>query len=164
MKDQAVPSGEQHQPKEVRRKENKMLTRRKREVDDWKMPRIWRAAIYLSELSPGEVDGPRKQLSIDQQRLLCRCAATVLHAEVVREFVDYGPLMRPRPVLAWLLDLAGQDQRLDYLIVSSRDRLVRDCDEAFEIAWRLGFAGTVMIPADVEDEFPWTGAASPSRE
>jgi hypothetical protein len=59
--------------------------------------------------------------------------------------------------------MAGQGQRLDYLIVSSRDRLAGDCDEAFEVAWRLGLAGTVVVPVDAEHEIPWTGATSPSR-
>jgi hypothetical protein len=166
MKDPvAVPSGEQHQRKEVRRKENKMLTRRKREYRDWvPLPRIWRAVIYLREPYPDERDQPRKRPSIDQQRLLCRCAATVLHAEVVGEFVDELVHSPSRPGLRQVLELAGQDRRLDYLIVSSQDRLAGDCDEAFEIAWRLGFAGTVMIPADAEDEFPWTGKPAPDQE
>jgi hypothetical protein len=42
------------------------------------------------------------------------------------------------------------------------DRLVGDGDEAFETAWWLGFTGTVVIPADADDEFPWT-SSRPSR-
>jgi hypothetical protein len=57
-----------------------------------------------------------------------------------------------------VLELADQDQRLNYLIVSSRVRLASDADEAFDIAWRLGFAKTVVISANAEDDFPWTGA------
>jgi len=139
-----------------------MLTRRKREERDWvPLPRVWRAAIYLREPNTDEWGIPLSAPSIDQQRLLCRCAATVLHAEVIGEFIDTVALSSSRPGLRRLLSVAGQEQRLDYLIVSSLDRLVSDCDEAFEIAWRLGFAGTVMIPADAEYEFPWTG--KPSR-
>jgi hypothetical protein len=163
MKGQAVPSGEQHQRKEARRKETLMLTRRKREERDSEIPWVWRtAAIYLCESGMDKMGQPRDVPSIDQQRLLCRCAATELHAEVIGEFVDQRLVSPSRPGLRRVLELAGQDRRLDYLIVSSRDRLAVDCDEAFEIAWRLGFEGTVVIPADVEEEFPWTGSA-PSR-
>lgn len=139
-----------------------MLTRRKREERDWEMPRVWRAAIYLCESGMDEMGQPPDVPSIDQQRLLCRCAATVLHAEVVGEFVDKRLLEPSRPGLRGVLELASQDRRLDYLIVSSHDRLAGDCNEAFEIAWRLGFAGTVVIPADAEEEFPWTGSTKSS--
>jgi hypothetical protein len=142
-----------------------MLTRRKREYRDWvPLPRVWRAAIYLREPNPMDANYPHNVPSIDQQRLLCRCAATVLHAEVIGEFVDERRVAPLRPGLRQVLDLAGQDRRLDYLIVSSQDRLAGDRDEAFEIAWRLGFAGTVVIPADAEDEFPWTGKPLPGQE
>jgi hypothetical protein len=139
-----------------------MLTRRKREERDWEIPRVWRAAIYLCESGMDEMGQPHDVPSMDQQRLLCRCAATVLHAEVIGEFVDKRLLAPSRPGLRGMLELAGQDRRLDYLIVSSLDRLAGDCEEAFEIAWRLGFEGTVVIPADAEEEFPWTGATPPS--
>lgn len=140
-----------------------MLTKRKREEDDGKTPRVWRAAIYLRKPEPGDADRPSRRPTIDKQRLLCRCAATVLHVVVIGEFVDEGPFMSSRPELHRLLELADQGRRLDYLIVSSLDRLAGDRDEAFEVAWRLGFAGTVVIPADAEHEFPWTGATPPSR-
>jgi hypothetical protein len=63
-----------------------------------------------------------------------------------------------------MLELAGQDRRLDYLIVASLDRLMAGLNEAFEIAWRLGFAGTVVVPADAEHAFSWTGKSLPGRE
>lgn len=164
MKGQAVPSGKQHQRKEARRKENKMLTRRKREYRDWvPLPRVWRAAIYLCNDGTEEMQPLDIVPSIDQQRLLCRCAATVLHAEVVGEFTD-RQFIGPRPGLQQVLELAGKDPQLDYLIVASLDRLMAGLNEAFEIAWRLGFAGTVVIPADAEDEFPWTGKTPPGQE
>lgn len=142
-----------------------MLTRRKREESDWvPLPRIWRAAIYLREPEHGGTDLPLSGPSVDRQRVLCRCAATVLHAEVVGEFVDFAAFRPARSGLHGMLDLAGQDRRLDYLIVSSLDRLAGDRDEAFEIAWSLGFAGTVVIPADAEHEFPWTGKQAPGQE
>jgi hypothetical protein len=162
MTDPAVLSNEQHQRKEVRRKETTMLTRRKREVNDWKIPRVWRAAIYLREPSRGEKNRKGHVPSIHYQGVVCRCAATVLHAEVVGEYVDRQLDFPSRPAVDAVLRLARTDARLDYLIVSSLDRLVGDGDEAFATAWWLGFAGTVVIPADAEDEFPWTGS-TPSR-
>ncbi len=138
-----------------------MLTRRKREESDWvPLPRVWRAAIYLSTDGDEEMRRLVDVPSIEHQRVLCRCAATVLHAEVIGEFIDWE-LVPSRPGLRQVMELASQDPRLDYLIVSSRDRLVNNYDQAFEIAWRLGFAGTVVIPANAEHEFPWTG--KPSR-
>jgi hypothetical protein len=65
-----------------------MPTRRKREDHSWELPRVPRAAIYLCEFGTYEPDLLRNAPSIDQQRGLCRCAAAVLHAEVVGEFVD----------------------------------------------------------------------------
>lgn len=159
MKGQAVPS-KQHQRKEARRKEKVMLTRRKREENDWKIPRVWRAAIYLREPGKGETNRAGHVPSVNYQRLCCRCAATVLHAEVDGEFVDERQSSPSRPGLRRMLERAGQEPRIDYLIVSSLDRLAVDRDEAFEIAWRLGFAGTVCIPADAEGEFPWTDTPS----
>jgi hypothetical protein len=139
-----------------------MLTKRKREERDEKIPRIWRAAIYLREPDEGETSDLGNVPSVNKQRVSCRCAATVLHAEVVGEFVDTAGGSHSRPGLRRMLELAGRDQRLDYLIVSSLDRLADDRDEAFEIAWRLGFEGTVVIPVDAEGEFPWTPGVSPS--
>jgi hypothetical protein len=157
MKGQAVPSQAQHQRKEARRKENVMLTKRNREENDWKVPRVWRAAIYLREPGPGETNRAGHVPSIHYQGACCRSAAAALHAVVIGEFVDSPGASASRPGLRRILEPACQVQRLDYLIVSSLDRLAGDCDEAFEIAWRLGFAGTVVIPADAGDEFPWTG-------
>lgn len=45
----------------------------------------------------------------------------------------------------------AQKRRLDYLIVSSLDRLASNEDEAFEVAWCLGHAGTVPVPAYEDD-------------
>ncbi len=133
------------------------------EKHDQEAPRIWRAAIYLREPGQGEVNQVGFVPSIHYQGVVCRCAATVLHAEVIGEFVDELVSSPSRPGLRQMLELAGQDRRLDYLIVSSRDRL-GDRDEAFEIAWRLGFAGTVVIPANGEEDFPWPGMTPPDQE
>jgi hypothetical protein len=161
MKGQAVHSKDQ-QRKEARRKENVMLIIRDSEEPDQGESPVWRAAIYLREPDPHDLDGLPKGPSIDQQRLLCRCTATVLGAGVIGEFIDSWASLPLRPGLRQVLELASLNRRLDYLFVSSRDRLTSDCDEAFEIAWRLGYAGTVMVPADEAYEFPWTGA-TPNR-
>jgi hypothetical protein len=140
-----------------------MLTRRNHQRRDRKEPRTWRAAIYLCIDGTEEMQPLENVPSIDQQRVHCRCVATVLRAEVVGEFVDQQLVAPSRPGIRKVLELADKDPRLDYLIVASRDRLAADPDEAFEIAWRLGFAGTVVVPADAEHQFPWTGATEPSR-
>lgn len=156
MKGQAVPSKYQ-QRKEAQRKENIMLKRRKREEDNREMPsRIGRAAIYLCEPRSGDSGEPLgSELSIEQQRVMCRHLAAAIYAEVVEEFVDHQPLVSPRPGVLKMVDLALQEPRLDYLIVSSQDRLASCVDDAFEVAWWLGFASTVVIPADGEEGFPW---------
>jgi DNA invertase Pin-like site-specific DNA recombinase len=137
-----------------------MPTTNQHETYDQEKPK--RAAIYLREHGTDEWDIPLSGPSIDQQRLLCRCAATVLHAEVIDEHIEEPTSSTLRPGLRLVLKLAGQNQRLDYLIVSSWDRLADDHDEAFEIAWRLSLEGTVVIPVDADDKFPWTGATPPS--
>jgi hypothetical protein len=122
------------------------------------LPRIWRAVVYLSETQPGKPGASSGEPSIEQQRVLCRCAATVLHVELVREIVDRWPHSPERPGIEKVKELTlDGDSRIDYLIVSSLDRLASNLDEAFHLAWFLGFAGTVMFPADAAHEFPWTG-------
>jgi hypothetical protein len=141
-----------------------MQIKRKREEPDREIPwKKWRAAIYLREPAD-EWDIPLNEPSIDQQRALCRCTASVLNAEIVGEFVDKWRTDPSRPGLRQVLDLTLQEPRLDYLIVSSLDRLVSCIDEAFELAWWLGFASTVVIPANGEKGFPWTGTPPPDQE
>lgn len=141
-----------------------MLTKRKHEEHDWVLPRAWRAAIYLNQPEPEDSEESRNELSIGQQLLLCRCVATALRAEVVDEFVDRRLTLPSRPGLRQMMELVSQSRRLDYLIVSSRDRLASDCDEAFEVAWRLGLADTVVISAIDELLYPWTPEPLPSRD
>jgi hypothetical protein len=163
MKGQAVTSKAQHQRKEARRKENEMPTKPNRE-GDWQTPRRWRAAIYLRAPRLGETNRVGDVPSIDYQRWRCRYAATVLGVDVIGEFVDPPGASASRPALWRILEPAYQVQRLDYLVVSSLDRLASDRDEAFEIAWRLGFAGTIVIYTDTEDDLPWAGTTPASRD
>lgn len=149
-------------PKPTTRKEaygkevTEMFLRRiNRDERDRKEPRVWRAAIYLSEPAPHKSDGHGNgEPSIAEQRMLCRYAARWLRVdEVVGEFTDtwqYGPV---RPALHQALEVA-QDQQLDYLIVSSLDRLADTPEDFIEVAWRLGHAGTVPMPAEPDGEPP----------
>ncbi len=110
-------------------------------------PRVWRAAIYLCE--PDAKNGVSEP-TIARQRRLCRSAAGLLRVEVLGEFVDtrkYGSL---RPGLYQALE-AAQQQRLDYLIVWSLDLLADFDEDAFEVAWHLGHAGTIPMPAYEDD-------------
>lgn len=129
------------------------------ETNDQDKPR--RAAIYLSETGADKKNQRRNAPSIDQQRSLCRCAATALNAEVVAEYVEKPLASRLGPGMLLVLKLAGQSQRIDYLIVSSWDRLARDYEDAFEIALHLSLEETTVVPVDEDDKFPWTG--KPSR-
>lgn len=134
-----------------------MLTKRTRKTEDEEAPSTWRAVIYMREPERDETSKLDKRLSVNNQRLAGRCAATVLNAEVVGEILETADTSLSRFGLERVMDLVNQEHRIDYLIVSSLDQLADDWEEAFEIAWRLGFAGTVVIPVDAAHEFPWTG-------
>lgn len=157
MKAPAVLTNQQ-QRKEAKGKEIAPMHLRRINKDerDQEKPRIWRAAIYLSEPVPNGPDEPRSELSIDQQQVLCHLVARVQRIEVLGEFVDAYPHLPLRPGLHRALEFA-QEQRLDYLIVSSLDRLADDPDAAFEAAWRLGHAGTAPLQAEQQSE-PHTDA------
>jgi hypothetical protein len=139
-----------------------MPTTDQHEAEDQEKSRVWRAVIYLCKDAVEEMQPLDDVPSIDRQRLLCRDTAAVLHAEVIGEFAD-RQFIGFRLALHEVLELARKDPQLDYLIVASRDRLTADPNEAFEIAWRLGFAGTVIVPADAGHKFPWTGATHPDQ-
>jgi hypothetical protein len=124
---------------------------------DQEKPRIWRAAIYLGGRDGKSGKGSNLGLSIHEQRTLCRSAAHWRRVHVVDEFVDTKPHESLRPGLQKALE-AAQKKRLDYLIVSSMDRLTDDANVAFEVAWRLGHAGTVPVPAEAECELVCVGA------
>ena len=124
-----------------------LLRRINKDERDREEPRIWRAAIYLC--APDAKNGVSEP-SIARQRTLCRQEAKRLQVKVIGEFVDtrmYGPL---RPWLYQALQLA-QEQRLDYLIVWSLDLLADLDEDAFEVAWQLGHAGTIPMPLYGED-------------
>lgn len=151
MKTPAVPRNQQ-QLKEVYGKEITAMYLKRQNIDerDQETPRVWRAANYLCEPGAKNADGRNSEPSIVRQRMLCRCAAKWLRVEVVGEFVDIQPYVSLRPGLHQALEFA-HERRLDYLIVSSLDRLASNEDEAFEVAWRLGHAGTVPMPACEDD-------------
>jgi hypothetical protein len=122
----------------------KKINKDERDQEERRVPR---AAIYLREPAEAEDDDDGDELSIAQQRVLCRHEARRLEAEVVGEFVDDWPQLPLGPGLHMALE-AAQEKRLDFLIVSSMDQLIRGPQSTFEVAWRLGHAGTFPIPSD----------------
>jgi len=155
MKGLAVPVRAQHQRKEAPEKENVTMSREISEEHAWE-PEVCRAAIYLCGPEPGNADQLRDVPPIYQQRVHCRCAAAVMHAEIVGEFVDESLGAQWRSGLHRAVLLAGQGRPYDYLIVYSRDLLASDRTEMFDIAWRLGVAGTAVIATDENDLSAWT--------
>jgi hypothetical protein len=145
MKGLAVPSKYQ-QRKEARRKEAVMPRTNQHETEDQKKPQ--RAAIYLSEPVPSDLDEPRDELSIDLQIVLCRCAAEAMQFEVVGEFADTQADLALRPGLRKAMKVA-REQRLDFLVVSSLERLGDSYYDIVRVAWHLGLAGIVPVPAEV---------------
>lgn len=160
MKGQAGSLREQHQRKEARRKEATMPTPNQHETEDQEKPR--RAAIYLSEPVPDCLDEPRDELSIDHQLVLCRCVAKALQLEVIGVFADPRDDLALRPGLRQAL-AAAEMQRPDILIVSSLERLAESYHDIVKIAWKLGRAGTIPVPAEVGCEF-LPAKVRPSRD
>jgi DNA invertase Pin-like site-specific DNA recombinase len=162
MKAPAVLTNQQ-QRKEAKERKVTMLFRRNREERDEhdEMQWVGRAAIYLCEDGTEETPLSNRVLSIDEQRALCRETASALGAKVVGEFTD-GQSSNPRPGLRQVLWLLSMDPGIHYLIVTSRDRLTTDVDEAFDIGLCLGFNNTVVvtIPREI---VPVESATEPSR-
>lgn len=117
-------------------------------------PEVTRAVIYLCGPEPGNEDQMRDIPPIHQQRVGCRIAAAVMHAEVVREYVDESKSMSWRPELHNMVRMVGQP--VGYLIVYSKDLLANNSTEMFDVAWRLGVAGTSVIAIDENDLSAWT--------
>ncbi len=124
-------------------------------VEQDERPEVCRAAIYLCGPEPDDEDRLGDVPPIYHQRVKCRCAAAVMHAEVVGEFVDESIHPPWRPGLHRAVLMAGEGKPFDYLIVYSRDLLARDRTEMFDIAWRLGVAGTAVIAIDENDLSAW---------
>ncbi|HEY7829540.1 MAG TPA: recombinase family protein [Solirubrobacteraceae bacterium] len=123
-----------------------MPTTHQHETEDQEKPR--RAAIYLSEPVPNDLDEPRDELSLDQQSVLCRCVAIALELEVVGVFADPRGDLVLRPGLRQAM-VVIEAQRPDILIVSSLERLADSYHDIVKIVWKLGRAGTVPVPAEV---------------
>jgi Resolvase, N terminal domain len=124
-----------------------LFARRIHEADDRDASQFRRAVIYLREPDDDETRRRGNGQSVMAQRLACHYAATVLDAEIVGEFVDAATESTSHPALERALQLVDKEWRLDFLIVASLDRLGSDLEHAFETAWRLGYAGTVLMPA-----------------
>ena len=153
MKGQAVTSAQQHQRKEARRKEATMPIDIETHEEE---PEIARAVMYLCGPEPGNEDQMRDIPPIHQQRAGCRIAAAVMHAEVVREYVDASKSVPWRPALHEMVRMVGEGKPVDYLIVYSKDLLANDSTEMYDIAWCLGVAGTSVIAIDENDLSAWT--------
>lgn len=147
MKGQAVPSGEQHQRKEAHRKEKVTMLKEISEEHGWESE-VCRAAIYLRGPEPGNADQMRVVPPICQQRLLCRCLAAMMCAEVVGEFVDEPTTAPSRSKSKDVLWLAAKGRPVDCLIVYSKELLASDCNEVCDVAWRLGNSGAAVMAAD----------------
>jgi DNA invertase Pin-like site-specific DNA recombinase len=128
-----------------------------REKRDREWLLVRRALIYLREPVEGEVNRSGIVPSIDQQRELCRQMAPELLAKITGEMTDLRRYVPYRPGLKKVLATARREERMDYLIVSSWDRLAETVDGALEIAWHLAFVGTVVVSCDVKHDFPWPG-------
>jgi hypothetical protein len=121
-------------------------------------PRQRRAAIYLCIDGTEEMEVLDNVPSIEQQRVICRFMAAAIPAEIVGEFVDRQLVSPSRPALRGVLELADTAE-LDFVIVTSLDRLTCEVNEAFDIAMRLFLAGACVMPASSEYRFPWTTAS-----
>ncbi len=119
-------------------------------------PEVPRAVIYLCGPEPGNEDQMRDIPPIYQQRVGCRIAAAVMHAEVVGEYVDGSRSVPWRPQLHDMVRMVGEGRPVDCLIVYSKDLLAIDSTEMFDIAWCLGVAGTSVIAIDENDLSAWT--------
>lgn len=86
---------------------------------------------------------------IDQQRALCRHAARALNATLIREYVEHGSSgkLTNRPELRLMLDELRALRNLDYLIVTTPDRLTRRTDDWTTITFELAAAGTELVIA-----------------
>lgn len=132
------------------------------EIDE-EESRVARAIIYLSEPRPTEAGGTGDEPSLDTQRELCRSMAAKIGAEIGGEFVDKIPDLRLRPGL-YRATILGQSQPIDYLIISSLDRLPNNRNQTLVAGLNLGRSDVVLIPADTEIDPPPTGAIPPSRD
>jgi DNA invertase Pin-like site-specific DNA recombinase len=126
-----------------------MPTAHQHKTKDQKEPQ--RAAIYLSDSVPNGEGEPRDETSIEEQLVLCRCAAMALELEIVDVFIDRGDLAS-RSGLHQAMK-AVRTQRLDFLIVSSLERLADSYYDTVRVAWHLGKAGTIPLPAEVGVQF-----------
>jgi DNA invertase Pin-like site-specific DNA recombinase len=136
-----------------------MPTPEQHETEDQEKPK--RAVIYLSEPVPDYLDEPRDELSIDQQRVLCRCVATAMRYEVVGEFTDSRADLASRPGLRQVIETV-ETQRIDVLFITSLERLSDSYHGIVKVSWKLGRAGTVPVPVEVGIGLPTK--ARPSRD
>lgn len=134
-----------------------MPTTHQRKTEGQGKPQVRRAIIYLREPVQDETNRTGIVPSIEQQRVRCRHMATSLYAEIIGEMIDLRAFSPYGPGLKKVLATARRSQRVDYLILSSWDRLAATTDGALELVWHLAFVGTAVVSADAEYDFRWTG-------
>jgi DNA invertase Pin-like site-specific DNA recombinase len=92
-----------------------------------------RAVIFMraQHLGLAGRDEAAENRSIEDQRDRCLIMAAEQGAEVVREYIEHGGAGRidKRPVLRLLLDELCSLRDVDYVIVTSHDRLARRTDD-----------------------------------
>lgn len=115
-------------------------------TEDRKKP--LRGVIYLREPEHHFLNAMGAEPPLDLQRELCRGTAHALQAEIVAELVDTKSDREERPGLREALETVCE-QRLDFLIVWSLDRLADDYEQLVKVAWKLGRAGTIPVPAEI---------------
>lgn len=119
-----------------------MAARRERRVDHDR-PSV---AVYARTARD---DGHRSREQIGRQQQECAAAATRLGAHVVGGFVDVGHpgTQTNRPGLNHLLAYA-EENPIDYVAVSSIDRLTRNTGHAAFLLLRLKALGANVLLAD----------------
>ena len=94
-------------------------------------------------------DGQRSWDAMERQQQACAASATRIGAHVVASFVDLGQsgTSTDRPGLNYLFAYA-EEQPIDYLAVSSIDRLARKPKHLDYLLMRLHKLGTRVLTAD----------------
>jgi DNA invertase Pin-like site-specific DNA recombinase len=110
-----------------------------------------RAVIFLRARHLGIAgrDEAAENRSIENQRDRCLMMAAELDAEVVREYTEHGGAGRidKRPILRLLLDELRALRDVDYVIVTSHERLARRTDDWARLDLELEAAGAELLIA-----------------
>lgn len=89
--------------------------------------------------------------------------AAKIGAEVCGEFVDKVADLRVRPML-YRATVLCEYERIDYLIISSLDRLPDNRNQALVTGLKLGRNGVTLVTPNTEVDPPLMGATLLSRD